>query len=215
MSWSKAIWLLALLLAGCATAPVLPPPVDNPSAAWRARQIELQRVTRWKIQGRLALHTAEQGLQASLHWVRERERHILDLTGPLGRGHVRLSLDREGAQLRDADGKTYKAENAQQLLYRHTGWVVPLNELNYWILGLPAPDVSANQDMDEWGRLKTLRQSGWEIRFLEYTRTGALELPSKLFIKKQTDGADATELKNAALNLRLSIERWTLNERDP
>lgn len=200
---------LAALAAGCATAPSLPP-VANPAVAWQARQMELKPVTAWSIQGRLAMRSADEGWQASVRWVREGEQHSIDLIGPLGRGHLRLTQDSRGAELRDADQRTWRADNAQQLLYRTTGWLVPLDGLNYWVLGLPSPEAATGQELDERGRLKTLIQSGWDIRFLEYARYGSLDLPSKLFIKRQNGGSDANLAKDAALEVRLAIERWVL-----
>jgi outer membrane lipoprotein LolB len=209
--WSRGAILSALWLAGCTTVPPLPPPSENPAATWQARQVALTPLTHWTIQGRLALRTADEGGQAALNWVRDEDRHTIDITGPLGRGHMRLTQDRDGAELRDADQKTWRAPNAQQLLFRTTGWLIPLDGLNYWMLGLPAPEIAASQDLDEWGRLKTLRQSGWDIRFLEYTRIGTVDLPSKLFVKKLTEAADGNDSKNATVEVRLLIEHWALN----
>ena len=211
MRWSRGAILAALWLAGCTTVPSLPPPSENPAATWQARQLALAPLTHWNIQGRLALRTADKGGQGSLQWVRDQDRHTIDITGPLGRGHMRLTQDRDGAELRDADQKIWYAPNAQQLLFRTTGWLIPLDGLNYWMLGLPAPEAAASQDLDEWGRLKTLRQSGWDIRFLEYTRIGSLDLPSKLFVKKLPENADGNDPNNATLEVRLLIEHWALN----
>lgn len=202
---------LAALAAGCATTPALPP-VVNPVAAWQARQVELQPVTAWTIQGRIAMHADNKGWQASVYWVRDGDHQRIDLTGPLGRGHLRLSQDSHGAELRDADQKTWHADNAEQLLYRTTGWRMPLAGLNYWVLGLPAPDSVGHQELDAQGRLKTLVQSGWDIQFLEYTRYGTLDLPSKLFIKSRDGGTDGDQAKDNALEVRLIIERWALNK---
>ncbi len=202
---------LAALAAGCATTPALPP-VANPVAAWQARQVELQPVTAWTIQGRLAMHTDNKGWQASVYWVRDGDNQRIDLTGPLGRGHLRLLQDSHGAELRDADQKTWRADNAEQLLYRATGWRLPLAGLNYWVLGLPAPDSVGHQELDAQGRLKTLVQSGWDIQFLEYTRYGTLDLPSKLFIKRLDGGTDGDQAKDNALEVRLIIERWAFNK---
>lgn len=201
---------LAAFISGCATAPPLPPPVENPAAAWQLRQMELKPVIAWKIQGRLAMHADDKGWQASVYWMRDGTRQRIDLTGPLGRGHLQLRQDSHGAELRDADQRTWRAQNAEQLLYRTTGWQVPLDGLNYWVLGLPTPDATAHEELDNRGRLKTLVQSGWDIRFLEYTRYGSFDLPSKLFMKRQGAGAEADPGKNAALEVRLIIERWTL-----
>jgi outer membrane lipoprotein LolB len=202
---------LAALAAGCAITPALPP-VENPVATWQARQVELKPVTAWTIQGRLAMHADNKGWQASVYWVRDGDHQSIDLTGPLGRGHLRLSQDSHGAELRDADQKTWRADDAEQLLYRTTGWRMPLAGLNYWVLGLPSPDSAGRQELDAQGRLKTLVQSGWDIQFLEYTRYGTLDLPSKLFIKRRDGGTDDDQAKDSALEVRLIIEHWALNK---
>ena len=201
---------LAALAAGCATAPSLPPPVENPASAWQARQTELEPVSAWEIQGRLAMHSDDEGWQATVYWRRDGERQRIDLAGPLGRGHVRVTQDSSGAELRDADQRTWHAQNAEQLLYRATGWRVPLDGLNYWVLGLPAPGAAASEELDNRGRLKKLVQSGWDIRFLEYTRYGLFDLPSKLFMKRQDESAQDNPPNDNAIEVRLIIERWTL-----
>ena len=212
MRYAAGLLGLTALAAGCATAPALPP-VENPAATWQARQTELRPITTWNIQGRMSMRTAEEGWQASLNWVREGERHRIDIIGPLGRGHLRLTQDNQGAELRDAEQHSWHAENPEQLLYRTTGWLVPLDGLNYWVLGLPLPDTAASQELDPQGRLKTLSQSGWDIRFLEYTRYGALDLPSKLFIKRQGRGTNGSPADDATLEVRLVIESWALNNK--
>jgi outer membrane lipoprotein LolB len=211
MRYAAGLLGLTALAAGCATAPALPP-VENPAATWQARQTELRPITTWKIQGRMSMRMAEEGWQASLSWVRDGDRHRIDIIGPLGRGHLRLTRDNQGAELRDADQHSWHAENPEQLLYQTTGWLVPLDGLNYWVLGLPLPDTAASQELDPQGRLKTLSQSGWDIRFLEYTRYGALDLPSKLFIKRQGRGMNGSPADEATLEVRLVIERWALSK---
>ena len=201
-----------LILAACASAPERPPAAD-PERAWRARQETLSPMMTWKIQGRVAVKTANEGWQASLHWTRAVERHDIDLAGPLGSGRVRLSQDRLGAQLRDADQHTYHADSAQQLLYRVTGWDLPLEGLNYWVLGLPVPGVPWHKHLDAWGRLERLEQMGWNIRFLEYLQEGEYEVPAKLFMKREVGENDmAAETDRlppqSTLELRLVIQRW-------
>ena len=213
MRYAAGLLGLTALAAGCATAPSLPP-VENPAATWQSRQTELRPITTWQIQGRLAMRMGEEGWQASLNWVREGERHRIDLIGPLGRGHLRLTRDDRGAELRDADQHSWRAENPEQLLYRTTGWLVPLDGLNYWVRGLPLPDTAASQELDPQGRLKTLAQSGWDIRFLEYTRYGSLDLPSKLFIKRQGRGSNGNPAGDATIEVRLVIEQWLVRSRE-
>lgn len=203
--------LLVAFIAGCAT-PVAPPPAADVDAAWRLRQTTLTPVTVWNVRGRMALRAADQGWHATLNWERDGERHRLDFTGPLGRGHLRLVQDGHGAELRDAEQRTWHADNAETLLYRATGWRVPLDGLNYWIVGLAAPGSVSNQQLDPQGRLKRLAQSGWDIQFLEYTHYGSFDLPSKLYITRQGNRMEDNPAGDEVLEVRLSIERWTLKQ---
>lgn len=199
---------LAALAAGCATTPSLPP-VENPAATWQTRQAELKSLTAWTLQGRLAVHADDKGWQASVHWVRAGARQSIDLAGPLGQGHLRLVKDDHGAELRDADRRTWRAENAEQLLFRATGWRMPLDGMDYWVLGLPSPDPVTRRELDAQGRLKTLVQSGWDIQFLEYSRYGSLDLPSKLFMQRRNGGTGDNLAGESVLEVRLIVERWS------
>jgi outer membrane lipoprotein LolB len=191
-------------LAGCAS---LPPPVKDPQAAWAARVRELAPLQSWELHGRVALRARDEGWHASVVWIRRPESHEIDLSGPLGSGHVRLSANQDGAQLRDSSNHVLRAANAEALLRRATGWDLPVGGLDYWVLGLPAPGIPESQVLDPWGRLKTLRQSGWDIEFLSYDNDGALELPSKLFLRRQqVAAADAS----GTLEVRLVIDKWVL-----
>jgi outer membrane lipoprotein LolB len=200
--------LIVVFIAGCAT-PLLPSPAADIQATWQARQLELRRVTAWQIQGRLALRAADQGWHASLRWDRDGEKVRLDIMGPLGRGHLQLVQDSHGAELRDADQRVWRAENPEDLLYRATGWALPLEGLNYWVVGLPMPESVSTQHLDGQGRLKRLMQSGWDIQFLEYTRFGAYDLPSKLYITRRNAHTEDHAAGQEFLEVRLSIERWT------
>lgn len=203
-----------MLAVGCATVGDRPA-LDDAAAVWQARQARLTPLKSWNIQGRLSARTPTEGWHASLRWVRNDQRHHIDLWGPLGRGHLRLTQDRYGARLRDADHNTYWAESGQQLLFDTTGWWLPLDGLNYWVLGLPVPETPAEHALDQQGRLKSLNQLGWQINFLRYRRHGAYEFPSKLFIRRRlgnpgTVAFDDETLNEPILEVRLVIERWTI-----
>lgn len=203
---AAGIFILPAFLVACAA--VTPAAVENPDAAWRARQSELRPVTSWNIHGRFTVRTADQGWHATLDWERDGERHRMDFTGPLGRGHLRLVQDAHGAELTDANRRTWRAENAERILFRATGWSLPLDGLNYWILGLPMPATASDQQLDGQGRLKKLSQSGWDIEFLEYARYGSAELPVKMFVKKDR----VRNPEGDMLEARLFIERWAFKQ---
>ena len=209
-------WLAALLLvalSGCAALPERPP-VGDRDAAWSARARELGPLESWEIRGRIALRTADDGWQASLSWLRAADRHDIDLVGPLGSGHVRLRQDAKGAELRDSSQQVIRDSSAENLLLRATGWQLPVNGLSYWVRGLPAPGAASARELDEWGRLRILRQLGWQVEFLDYDRLDSLDLPSKLFIKRtdaaNRDRGDTAGPGDPTLEVRVVIDRWLL-----
>ncbi len=194
--------LMALFLAACAAVPARAP-LEDPAAAWELRRTALVRLDAWDLRGRLALRTEAEGAHASLHWVREGERHRMNLAGPFGGGRVRVVYDDSGAELRDAAGEVYRGRSVEELLARATGWWLPLEGLNYWVLGLPAPEAPAETEIDAWGRLRTLAQRGWRIDFLEYAPVDGYELPARVFIRRLSRD-------DVMLEARIAIERWAL-----
>ncbi len=205
------IALVAAVAAGCATIEDRPPGKDA-AAAWQQRQVKLAALDRWQVRGRMSARTPDEGWQASMLWVRHSDRHTIDLWGPLGRGHLRLSQDSSGARLRDAQNNIYSARDGKHLLFDITGWWLPLDSLNYWVLGMPVPATPNVQALDDSGRLKRLQQLGWDIDFLQYRRHGDYELPSKLFIRRRLNAAEVRDpdADRLTLEVRLVIERWTV-----
>jgi outer membrane lipoprotein LolB len=198
-------WLFAtgMFLAGCASLPDRAPVADKHNA-WRERQTVLARLDTWELRGRVALRTAQDGGQASLHWLRKRDSHRIDLAGPFGGGRVRLTQEAGAAELRDSSGRVWRDRSLTEVLARATGWRLPLEGLDAWALGLPAPGEPAELELDEWGRLKRLVQLGWDISFLNYAEHHGYELPSRLFIKRAGGGEPEVEV-------RLAISEWTLS----
>ena len=210
-SWAPT--LLALFTAGCNTPQVLPP-LENPQLAWQTRQAQLLPLTTWNLTGRVALRSGKEGGQASLRWQHDPVGQTIDLRGPLGRGLVRLQQDEHGVRLLDSAQQVYTADNAEALLFNTTGWHIPLEGLNYWIRGVPVPGVPLRQELDGQGRLAVLWQSGWEVRFVSYTRLGEHDLPNHLTLLLPAAASLASSSSEPAapapVEARLIIERWTL-----
>lgn len=169
------------------------------------RELALLPIQHWELRGRLAVRAGDRGGQASLSWKRAAAQHSIRLNGPLGRGAVRITQDANGAQLQDAEQRVFRAASAGELLYDYTGWRLPLASLNFWVLGVPMPDQPASRELDDAGRLKSLRQQGWEIQYQGYVLSGSHELPSRLTL---ISIPDRTVPELPAVEVRLVIERW-------
>ncbi len=207
---SAAAWIVLILLAGCAT---LPPPASDIEAAWQARSEALAAVNGWEIKGKLAVRTRERGGQVNMLWSRELAAHRVNLYGPLGGGRVILTHDADGATLRDNKRQTFHADNPEDLLLRVVGWRIPFGPLQYWVLGVPAPGSDYTETLDSWGRLATLHQAGWVIRYDEYRDFSGRELPRKLVLRAEppVEGIAGDSRKPGRVEVKALIKRWQLS----
>jgi len=200
-----------MIAAGCAVAP--PRPVaDEPRAAFHERVAEMRQVDHWELRGRLAVKTRKRGESISMYWRREGGReHYINLYGPMGAGRVILEQDAGGATLRDNEGETHEDDSAEELLYRVAGWRVPFQSLQHWVLGVPAPQGEYDMELDGWGRLTSLTQNGWRIRFEEFHYIDDQDMPRKLVMNalpgtQHIVGDESGE--NATIQVKALIKSW-------
>jgi outer membrane lipoprotein LolB len=112
-----------------------------------------------------------------------------------------MRQDADGALLITAEGEEHRARNLRELAFRILGWDLPLDSLPYWVRGLELPGAPAEQERDAAGRLRLLRQNGWEVAYLDWTPAGVRGLPSKL------------DIQGERLRLRLVVEAWRIDAR--
>jgi outer membrane lipoprotein LolB len=183
---------LVLLAGGCATLPA-PPPVDD----WPARRAALQALDAWALDGRIAVAAGEDGFSGGFDWQQEGERADVVLSGPMGGSAmtIRVLGDEAAVSVRDED---LSVEDGEALFARYfgAGRSLPVAEMRYWLVGVPAPDSSHEATLGADQRLAWLSQSGWEVRYDRYEPVGPLALPARM------------ELTTEGLRLRVSVSDW-------
>ena len=184
-----------LLITGCA-APIPVPPAD-PEATWQARQQDLTKVKDWRLNGRLAVIRGSEAWHLKVNWRQKPEGYEIYLSGPFGAG-VKLVGNPQSVVLHDAEHHAYYASEPEMLLYAHTGVLMPVTGLRYWILGLPDPgkNHTSQTQLDAYGRLAELQQRDWTVRFRDYVAVKQYQLPERLFIQ----GED--------IEVRLVVDNW-------
>jgi len=195
----KRLLGLALLMAvsACSTVPHIEAPVKDPAAAWRAHSAQMAAIHDWDIEGRIAIRSYNEAVNANLRWQQTGDRYEIDLSGPFGSGAVHLS-GAPGAVRLKTDDQDMVADNAETLLYQVTGLLVPIESLKYWIRGLPQPDSGGSQNLDPQGRLAWVEQDRWKVRFRAYAPVSSQQLPVKVFVD------------NHQLSVRIVIDKWSL-----
>jgi outer membrane lipoprotein LolB len=187
-----AVAAVLLLAGGCAT---LPPPGD--AGDWPARREVLQALERWSLDGRIAVAAGEDGFSGGFDWVQAGEQADVELSGPLGGSAVNIHVDGDRAVV-SVGGQDARPEDAEALLARYfgPGRTLPAGQMRYWLLGVPAPQVPAEETLGQDLRLATLAQSGWQVRFDRYETVGTIALPARL------------EMTTEGLRLRVVVSEW-------
>ena len=85
------------------------------------------------------------------------------------------------------------------MLEAETGWHLPLNGFDSWLLGLPDADSpAATLDWDADGHLRRLTQADWEIDYRRYKAVDDVSLPDRL------------RLNRDSLLVKIVIDQWEI-----
>ncbi len=187
--------LAGLMLAGCASMPA--PPRD--AGDWPARRLELQTLATWQLQGRIAVATATEGFSGGFDWQQAGARAEIQVRAPLGGTALRLVLDGDRFEMMDGHGAVVTGEEAGKQLEEALGAPLPVAELRYWLVGVPAPGAIEREVAGPDGRLVQLAQSGWEVRYDRYQAVGTRWLPARL------------ELVTTGVRLRVVAGQWRIS----
>jgi outer membrane lipoprotein LolB len=197
---ARVIALAALavlaMLGGCRTAP--PPaaiPGPGADAPWPEQRAALEKLDRYALNGKVAVAANGQGFTASLRYAQQPRRADLALDGPLGIGGMRIALEEHSLGVTNSRGEALDGEAARAEIERKLGFELPLDELRWWLLGLPAPGQSDAEAADS-GEIRGFVQNGWHVAI--NTRAPALgfSLPQRLTAER------------GGARLKLFIERW-------
>lgn len=167
MSPGRALALVTLpllILAGCAPQPLLP--VDS----WEEHLARVAALETWYVSGQLGVRLPDNSGSARLRWQQTQDDFRIDLSGPFGQGRT-LIQGRPGAvTLQQGGEEPLQASSAEELLWLATEWQVPVEELRYWVRGIPSPEQPIQQlKRNREGLLAELQQGGWHLQYSNYT----------------------------------------------
>lgn len=150
--------------------------------AWRAHKASVSSLDNWILHGKIGLRAAQESGSGTLFWLQQQDYYDIRLSGPLGRGATQIQGDRDGVTLEMAGQPTRQAADAEELLRQSIGWRLPVDNLLWWVRGLPAPDRPSQLQLDTDSRLARLQQDGWTVEYSRYQDVGERYLPQRLQI---------------------------------
>ena len=194
-----------MLLAACTSKPVK----QEASASWQSRQVALAEIDRWQLNARIGLRSEGRSGSATLIWNEQPGQRNLRLLGPVGGGLILLQQDATGVTLQDSKGKTWHAADAAELIYRVTGWQIPVSGLRWWLLGMTEPGSKADYTLDDSQRLVTVVQDGWKVSLAKYAQFGTYELPGSVTVESQASKDD-----DGYMRAKLIVKEWNFEGSD-
>ena len=146
----------------------------------------------FELLGRIAARHAKDAFTGNVQWRHAASGDEMLITTPMGQGVARIVREGEAVQLTTADGREYRAPDAESLTERTLGFRLPLEGLADWVQGRPSPGVPAREVKASDGKLQSLDQRGWQVDYLAYGD----ERPSLM------------RLNYEGVELRLAITAW-------
>lgn len=200
MNATKHLSILSFCLLTACTPP--PQPAEelptNKIIPLEKRKAETATISSWQIQGAMAAKNKAKGWSATMNWAQQGpSSYQIRLMGPLGGGAV--VINKKGNTITFQDGaKSSTSTNADELLAKQTGIRLPVNNLYYWVRGLPAPGSVQGEQHDRYNHLVLLKQSGYTINFAKYTSVKGIDLPSMI------------RLDGNGVMIKVVIKNWTV-----
>lgn len=186
-------WLIATLLIAACAQPVrqLPSPPDSTAPSFA----DTAEVSRWSLDGRIAISNGRDSGSGRLHWSQDAEFYVIDLRAPISGESWRLSGDGVHAQLEGLQAQPILGVSAEELLRRELGWELPVRALQSWLQGR-AEQPSARLQLDANGLPQQLDEQGWHIEYRDWLRDRSPPLPKRIIARK------------GKFQVRLAISRW-------
>ncbi len=188
-----------LLVVSCAQSPVPPPEKLNLNS--QAHQLSLKRFSTWSIQGKLGFKSPEKKQSARFNWQQEQKHYTLNLTSIIGTSLLKMSGDLNQVELKN-DGKTYQDTDASFLIWRMTGWQIPVEHFPEWVKGLHQAEDQIMTAAQGW--VTQIKPScdncdGWVVNYSDYQKVQNIWLPHKIVLINQ----------NTSSQLLIRVNSWS------
>ena len=150
----------------------------------------------WAIQGRAALSDGQQSWQIKWRWQQTVDGIDFRVKDPLGQTHLHIHGKlQHKVHIKTAE-RQETTSNLNHWITQNYHWQLPLQQLRYWIMAKPVPEVSFQAQVNDQQQLTQLQQTNWLIHYLAYTQDTPTH-PKKI------------KLSHQSWTLKLVIDEWT------
>lgn len=200
--------LSSIFLSGCATKPNKDSSVLIVQQTAEQRKEQLSKVDQWHLRGKIAFIEQNEGNKskresANISWQKNKDDQTqeLNLTSYLGINVLHLS-SKGDEHLIKVNGKEYRANNLELLIFSLTGLTLPTKALSFWLKGLPylpSDQIKLSPKTQLPISLTSLfNDIQWQIDYKSY----------KVFDRQQM-ATQFTIMKDGLL-IKVAVKEWSL-----
>lgn len=190
--------MIVFFLSGCVS---VRPPVEVQLGNYEPfviRSKVLADMTHWHISGAAAILQVRNSQSANYEWQQTGDKYQIQLAGALNFGSTTIEGGPGFIHVSQANGQHWQGKSPNAVIAKNLGWQLPVEQLVYWVRGIPAPASYLNFKTDSEGHLESLNQWGWEITWSGYTRVKGVDLPGWIVLQRP------------GFKIKLLIRQWTL-----
>jgi len=175
---------ILLFVTGCSTIPNIDPSKESARSTWQDHHLKTEKIVSWRIKGKLGFKSPTQGGSVSIDWLQSEEQYEISILGPFASGRATIKGNNLSAQMQQ--GKEQYTDTPQALALQLTGLSIPVNELAWWVKGIPSPNQAAVNDLrlTSAGTAAGFKQNGWQLSFPRYRDTDQGNLPGKIIAQR-------------------------------
>jgi outer membrane lipoprotein LolB len=129
-----------------------------------------------------------------LNWRQHGVATDVHLAGPLGVGALALKQTPDGLSLNGAPPSDAVLGQLQARL----GFELPLDNLRYWLLGVPDPATAFDLARNDQDRARQLTQAGWTVNYDSYMAVNGDWLPSRVVLNRE------------GVRVRIAVDHWAM-----
>lgn len=202
------IMFITIVLAGCSTIPEQPTSVE-----WVSHQAQLEKITHYQAQGKLAYIAPDQRQSLNFIWKHSPNESQLRLTTFLGQTALNLTVNEQGAKVVTYDDDVFAHRDASVLVKRLTGLSIPIQHMPQWLLGNPeqADMFSLNESNTLASLNKMVGSQFWQLDYTGYRN-------HPITLNQSSEESTSIELplpakltfKHDQTRINIVISKWTL-----
>jgi outer membrane lipoprotein LolB len=165
-------------------------------------QLSLKQQESWLIKGKIGFRNSEKNQSANFRWQQNQQQYQLNLTSIIGTSLLNLKGDKKGVIL-TTDDEIYQDSDPSYLIWRVTGWQIPVEKLRLWIKGQHQKNDKVLISSQGWiNQLQPMcnKCKNWLINYDNYKLVDGIWLPHKVLLQNNNN------------QLIIRVNKWELHE---